>query len=348
MVALFHDRAKAEYQGYIRDLEVKLKLAADKEGGHADIVSSLRKEIFNHQESHKKLNLHTAELETRLASGENRIGVLSAQIEKHEKAAERREQAYKDLESHIALLDTTEDNKALLEELQERDSRINDIERAHQERQSRLEQELADLTDTHTASSLANSQLRAEVDKLNTSLSSSISTVTGYSALRPDHGSPAGYSLMNGNTDEVLPPTGSPDGLPSASADVDELRLALRKLTAKYQEAETRYSRAEHKIADLTTQLGEARLVHAEMDDVLPPSPNAPSSTLDEASDESTTLQTPRDELETLGSSPTKSSRSWNRGSMPVISTGALKGRDFRVGRGVGDSRRGRWVQLCM
>lgn len=276
-----------------------------------------------------------------MSSSETRTASLLAQIDRNEKEVERRDQAYKDLESHIALLDTTQDNKALLEELQERDSRINDIERAHQERESRLERELAELTDTHNASSVVNSQLRAEVDKLSSSISSTSNTVKGSSMMSISNGDLAGYSLINGDTGEVVSEPETTNGLPAPSDEVEELRRALRALTARYQDSEARYSQAEHKIADLTTQLGEARLVHAEIDDVLPPSPNAPSSTLDE-SDESTTLQTPRDELETLDSLPAKSSRNWNRGSMPVISTIALKNRDFRAGRGAGDSRRGR------
>ena len=326
-------------QGYIRDLELKLKAAADKEGKHDEIVAALRREIANHQIENSKLSQHTTELETRLVSSDTRITSLASQIEKHERHAERREQAYKDLESHIALLDTTEDNRALLEELQERDSRISDIERVHQERESRLEQEIAGLTNSCDAESLANSHLRAEFDKL--SASSSSGTPRG-SCLDPGNVTPIGYST-NGdlNGDEAK-------GLPPRTDEVEELRRALRALTTKYQAAESRCSRAENQIATLTNQLGEARLLHAEIDDVLPPSPNAPSSSLDEASDESITLHTPKDELETLDTSPTKPSRNWNRGSMPVISTLSFKGRDFRLGRGVGESRRGRYVEAAI
>lgn len=301
-------------------------------------MAALRKEIANHQLANARLSQHTAEFETRLGSSDARATSLASQIEKHERHAERRDQAYKDLESHIALLDTTEDNRALLEELQERDNRINDIERVHQERESRLEQELAELTNSHEAGSLANSHLRAEFDKL--SASSSSGTPRGSSLDHVGSLTPVGYSCANGDVNE----NGS-SGLPPPTDELEELRRALRALAAKYQDSETRCSQAENRIASLTNQLGEARLVHAEIDDVLPSSPNAPSSSLDEASDESITLHTPKDELETLDtSSPTKPSRNWHRGSMPIISTLNLKGRDFRLGRGVGESRHGRYV----
>lgn len=272
------------------------------------------------------MSQHTAELESRLVSSENRTTSFLSQIEKHEKDIERRDQAYKDLEAHISLLDTTADNKALLEELHERDSRILEMTKEHEEKEEKLSRELAEVS----------ADVARERER------STSSTTTGTMSAFPSGVTMTSRSMLNGSSSGSIGPAS--DGLPAGPSDeVDQLRQALRALTANYQDSEQRYSQAESKIADLSQLLSEARLVHAEIDDVLPPSPNAPSSTLDEASDESTTtLQTPAEELETLENSPTKASRKWHRGSMPTISTVSLKGRDFRLGRGVSDSRRGR------
>jgi uncharacterized protein (DUF3084 family) len=88
---------------------------------------------------------------------------LASQIERYEREAERHEKSFRDLENHISLLDTTNDNKALLEELQQREIRIEEMEKEHRERQATLEQEKQELQSAHQASSLSNSLLRAEV-----------------------------------------------------------------------------------------------------------------------------------------------------------------------------------------
>jgi hypothetical protein len=62
-------------------------------------------------------------------SSSNSSLFLLAQIERHEKDAVDREQAYRDLERHAALLDTSKENKLLLEELVEKDKRISSLER---------------------------------------------------------------------------------------------------------------------------------------------------------------------------------------------------------------------------
>ena len=336
--------AEADQQGYIRDLETKLKMYAEQEGKHADVVATFRKEIANHQASNVKLSQHTTELETRLTQSEDRGLALGGQIGQYEKEAERHEKAFKDLESHISLLDTTEDNKALLEELQQREIRICEMEKEYRERHAALEQEKQELQMAHDATSLTNSQLQAEVDKLNLSTSSRIS-LDPLAADSAD--TPSRPSLVSQKTVFVTPPDSPVAERQGFETDeVAELQRALRTLTAKYHESELRYSEAENQIMDLTNQLTDAQLAQAEIEDTIPPSPSARThrSSIDENSDESMTLQTPRDEQEGFNPSPTKSARGGHRGSMPNLSLLTHKGRDFRSGRGIVESRRARSV----
>jgi hypothetical protein len=326
-------------------LEIKLKIYAEQEGKHSEVVSSLRKEIATHQAANVKLSQHTTELELRLIQSEDRGLALGGQIGQYEKEAERHEKAFKALESHITLLDTTEDNKALLEELQQREIRICEMEKEHRERHAALELEKLELQKSHDAASLANSQLRAEVDKLNVSTSSAVSVdprATDSTDLAPTR-----PPLLSQKTVFVTPPESPVAERQSFETDeVAELRRALRTLTAKYHESELRYSEAENQIIDLRTQLDDAHLAQAEVEDVVPSSPSNRThrSSIDENSDESMTLTTPKEEQEGFNPSPTKPTRGGYRGSMPNLSLLTHKGRDFRSGRGVVESRRARSV----
>jgi hypothetical protein len=336
---------KADDQGYIRDLETKLKIYAEQEGKHSEVVTALRKEIATHQAANVKLSQHTTELELRLIQSEDRGLALGGQIGQYEKEAERHEKAFKALESHITLLDTTEDNKALLEELQQREIRICEMEKEYRERHAALELEKLELQKSHDAASLANSQLRAEVDKLNVSTSSAVSVdphandSTDLAPTRPP--------LLSQKTVFVTPPESPVTERQSFETDeVAELRRALRTLTAKYHESELRYSEAENQIMDLRTQLDDAHLAQAEVEDIVPSSPSNRThrSSIDENSDESMTLTTPKEEQEGFNPSPTKPTRGGYRGSMPNLSLLTHKGRDFRSGRGIVESRRARSV----
>jgi kinesin family protein 4/21/27 len=306
------------------------------------VVSTLRKEIASRQEANVKITQHTAELESRLIHSETHSQALVKQIDRYEKEVEGHEKAYKDLESHIALLDTTHDNKALLEELQQRELRIIEMEKEYREKHATLEQEKLEIQAAHEASSLANSRLRAEVDKINASSSSQRSEhlLDAESSTEMSRRPP----LVSKDTVFETPPESPSEERPNIETDeVAELRRALRSLTAKYHESEARYSEAEVQIHELSTQLADARLIHAEVEDVVPSSPATHRSSVDENSDESMTLQTPKEEQEAFNTSPSKSNRGGHRGSMPNLSL-LTKGRDFRAGRGVIESRRARYV----
>lgn len=221
------------------------------------------------------------------------------------------------------------------------------MEKEYREKHSRLEQEKEELESAHQASSLANSQLKADLARLNESTSSRASE--DMLAVPTEGESRSMPSLGRANSSYVTPPE-SPRQMATPMLDTDEvaeLRRALRSLTAKYHASEAKASGAEVQIADLAAQLADARLVHAEIEDVVPSSPGHRSS-IDENSDESMTLQTPQEEAEgfvrpsPVSLSPTKSTRGGKRGSMPNLSLLSTKGRDFRGGRGVVESRRAR------
>jgi hypothetical protein len=111
-----------DWQVYIQDLEAKLKSHTEKvdlEGEMCRIwqgvplsqtcvglVGDVIPSASRSPSEDPQLNQHTSEIEARLAKSDTRSSALLAQIERHEKDAVDREQAYRDLERHAALLDT--------------------------------------------------------------------------------------------------------------------------------------------------------------------------------------------------------------------------------------------------
>ncbi|WWC61786.1 uncharacterized protein I303_104371 [Kwoniella dejecticola CBS 10117] len=323
-------------EAYIQDLEAKLKTHAEKEDSHSDAIAELKKDIARLRENNATLNQHTFELEARLSRSESTATGLAAQVEKQEKEAERREAAYRDLEAHIALLDTSKDNKLLLEELDQRDQKIAELEKDLEEKAASEEKERSRLVEAVQAEKSIQSELRSRLSSMQASAAA---------ASLPTPASPPSEngiirSDVTANTRSPLPthnqltPPDSPQGSQSRERsddadEVEELKKALRDLAEKFSNSESR-------VAELTTQLSEARLVNAEMEDTVPPSPSPATEDEEETlSEAETTLQTPRDSM-----SATSPSR--RRGSMPILSATKSPGQSpgFRGGRGYGDSAR--------
>lgn len=330
---------------YIQDLETKLKSHADTSDSHGEAVTELRKEIAKLKESNERLNQHATEIEARLAKSDTHSSSLVAQLERYETEAAARERAYHDLERHVAVLDTSQDNKLLLEELSEKNDRIVLLERqieqgaVDREEQQNLRRSIA-------VEQAAQAELRARLLEVSTSTTQSGNRDTPNMSF--DDAKEQLPQRSPVPTVKELTPPDSPGSIRPISQDeqVVQLEAALKDLAARCAEAESRASEAEHHIADLTTQLSEAKLIHAEMDDVLPISSPLPSPGLrDDISESgSTTLQTP------VGPSPATSPGRpsvGRRGSLPIMTPTngaitALKPRDFRLGRGFGETKQKR------
>ncbi|WVQ99346.1 hypothetical protein IAU59_006479 [Kwoniella sp. CBS 9459] len=321
---------------YIQDLEAKLKAHADKEDSHSDVVAELKKDIAKLRENNATLNENTAELEAKLSKSETNSTALSAQVEKHEREAERREAAYRELESQIALLDTSKDNKMLLQELDERDRKIAELQRAYDEKVTSDDKERTELLEAVQMEKSIQFELRSNLAALQPPSASTRGPSSPSSTSAGENLESAINSRTPRPMTKELTPPDSPHSPSSEvvgdSEDIEALKAALRELSA-------RCSDAEYRVADLTNQLSEAKLVHEELEDVMPPSPApvTPSVHTEEEdsapSEAETTLQTPKESAVTA--SPSK-----RRGSMPIISlSGKAKERDFRGGRGYGDSK---------
>ncbi|WRT66280.1 uncharacterized protein IL334_003233 [Kwoniella shivajii] len=321
-------------EAYIQDLETKLKVHSDKEDSHSDVVAELKKDIVKLRENNATLNQHTTELEARLSKSETRSSNLISQVEKQEKEAERREAAYRDLEAHIALLDTTKDNKILLEDLDQRDHRILQLERDLEEKSAFEEKERSQLLESVKLEKSLQAELRSRLASMQTSSASSIDAASSSpESVKEGSDSVTMKGTLPKATHELTPPETTHTADRSRKVDseyeVEELKRALRELSE-------RYSSAESQVAHLTTQLSESKIGNTETGGVITPSPTLPTMEDEEEtlSEAETTLQTPRDSV-------SSSSPSRKRGSMPILSATKVQGESgqgFRGGRGYGDS----------
>jgi kinesin family protein 4/21/27 len=292
--------------------------------------AELRKEIAKLKESNSTLHQHTVALEARLAKSEAHSHDHGAQIERHEKDAAKREAAYRDLEAHINLLDTSKDNKVLLAELEQRDSRIAELEKQHEtirdEERANLQKAVAEkAVQVELREQVSGLQSSAKAGQESKSMSKKLSSVV----------------LRDITPPASPPPTDEDTDGDDQGAELRRLKQLLQELSARCTDAESRYSEAEGKITELTTQLSEVKLIHDEIDDVLPLSPGMTSPS-DDVSENGSTVQTPR--TQELSISP-KGSR---RGSRPVSSGSMVgaKGKDFLGGRGFREYRAARSVRL--
>ncbi|ODN94308.1 hypothetical protein L198_05164 [Cryptococcus wingfieldii CBS 7118] len=316
-------------EAYIQDLEAKLKMYADKEDSHADAVAELKKDISKLRENNASSVSNAQELEAKLSRSEAASSKLVAQVEKQEEDAQVRESAYRELEAHIVRLEaqSLEDSKRLLGELSDRDDKILELE-------EELEKQRLDgsrenkLLEAVNAEKAAQQELRIRLASMQKSASGVVTP--------PSEGSTPAGSVIKKSAASSNGGEGEPIG------ELEQLRAAFEKLAAEHAKSESH-------IADLTSQLSEAKLVQGEMEDTMPLSPSSPIIDHDSHSDdELEEVATPVDDLPTParsapGSSPTKrrtSSASMRRSSLPLLNNGVAVKMGFRGGRGFSDSTR--------
>ncbi|ODN82146.1 hypothetical protein, variant [Cryptococcus amylolentus CBS 6039] len=316
-------------EAYIQDLEAKLKMYADKEESHADAVAELKKDISKLREDNASSVSNAQELEAKLSKSEAASSKLVAQVEKQEEGAQVRESAYRELEAHIVRLEaqSLEDSKRLLGELSDRDDKILELEEELEKQRLDGSRE-KELLEAVNAEKAAQQELRSRLASMQKSASGVVTP--------PSEGSTPAGSVIKNSAASSNGGEGEPIG------ELEQLRAAFEKLAAEHAKSESH-------IADLTSQLPEAKLVQGEMEDTMPLSPSSPTIDHDSHSDdELEEVATPVDDLSTParsapGSSPTKrrtSSASMRRSSLPLLNNGVAVKTGFRGGRGYSDSTR--------
>ena len=332
----------AETKSYVRDLETKLKTHGDQANSSDETVAELRKELLRLKEDNVRLSQHTSEIEGRLSKTEGHSSTLILQIEKHEREALERETAYRDLEQHVALLDTSKDNKLLLESLVDKDQRIADLQKQIED-QNASREEHDDLQRISESERAAQAALRTNLDSLSFStLHDGPSRELSATPLADAKGSVAGRSPVPSlrSLQELTPPDSPGSRRPDPQDEhLAQLEAAMQESAARCAEAETKYANAEHQIADLLSQLSEARLIHAELDDVLPDSPEQRDDVSEAGSSR---LQTPKDASPSTSPDRADVGRRGSASGATGMNGVGVKQRDFRGGRGFGELKRAR------
>lgn len=298
-------RSAAHRQAYIGDLENRLKGISDTEQATSESTNELRGQIAKLREANQSLSRHATEIEARLAHSEGQAGKSGKQVDELEKDLHRREASYKELEERIVLLDTSNDNKALLAELEAKNAMIAELERKVDE-SARDKEEKETLGKELEAERAVLADLQAQLADIGKRTPSS-------------KGSLSAGALLDVSTERAMPASPRETSTPE-----DSLQAALDAMRARVEAAEGRYLKAEEHVAELQAQLAEA---HDEMSDSLPISPAASA---DESLEDT-------DMLSAKTSTPTPSPS--RRSSVPILSTTGFNSRGgggpgFRGGRG--------------
>ena len=247
---------EATTEAYVRDIEAKLAVYDQKDEDHGSAVSELRREISTHRERAATTEQYIKDLEARLAETDNGNAGLRKQIDVLERDIERREESYRDLSSRLTLLDTSGDHKALLAELDEKDRRLNELERSLDELKSKhagVEQEASRLTEVALGEKEAKEELQSRVR-----------TLERQSVL--SNGSGVSHS---GET------AAKSDAIAALEGRLADLQASQDQTLAQLEEVKVNYRNSLREIDELTSQVSDQKLINGHASEVgsAPPSP---------------------------------------------------------------------------
>ncbi|GJN88660.1 hypothetical protein Rhopal_001626-T1 [Rhodotorula paludigena] len=254
---------EATTEAYVRDLETKLKDVDDAGESHGVAVADLRKELSRNRDQAQSTELYIKELEARLAQTDESNAALRRQIEVLEKDVARREEAHRELESRVALLDTSKESKLLLAEIDDKDRRLLDLERELDEVKARAgtaTEEAARLQKLAQEEKAEKEELQSRVRTLEKGQARSV-------VVTPPR-MPADL-LINGDALDASRSSASADA--ASSPNVEELQKQIAELeathkatTSELEAAMTKYRDSLKEIEDLSSQVQEARLLHSQ------------------------------------------------------------------------------------
>ncbi|KAK4058826.1 hypothetical protein OIO90_000272 [Microbotryomycetes sp. JL221] len=153
---------------YIRDLEQRIK-ESELEDARGSEVSEIRKELHKARDERERLEEHIADIESRLSKADDNAATFKRQIDVLERDIKRREEAYRELESRLSVLDSSGDHKLLLQAIEEKDRKLLELERSIDELRSRsdlAEQEKDRLEKLVAAETEAKQELNSRVKDL--------------------------------------------------------------------------------------------------------------------------------------------------------------------------------------
>ncbi|BGO89455.1 hypothetical protein NBRC10512v2_001413 [Rhodotorula toruloides] len=257
---------------YVRDLESRLKDVDDADESHGVAISDLRKELSRNREAAQSTDLYIKELEGRLAQADEANADLRRQIEALEREVARREESYRELEARVTLLDTSHNSKLLLAEIDDKDHRLHDLERAVDELKGKVgaaEEEAQRLQKLASEEKAVKEELLGRVRTLERTrnLGPAMTPPRTPGSSSVESGSPEAAEVATARDAAVV-------AFPSPAADVpsadDDLRQQIASLQATHEQtlrdleaAQQKYRDSLKEIDDLNGQIQESRLLQS-------------------------------------------------------------------------------------
>lgn len=307
---------------YIRDLETKLSSFNERDENRDLQVSDLKKEVAQLRQSETGSAKYLSDLEAQLDKSGSLAASLAIQVDKLEKEVVRREAMYKDLEARLALVDTTGDNKLLLQELDEKDNKVADLERKLENAVRSMEevgkeraalQEQAVKDETERTALKARLTQRSRENLANGTLAPPPVATRSNSADSSTFYTPATELTEGAAThsfDDKTPTPRSPaldqTIIPSDGLDeqLRDLQVAHTRTLAELDEVSAKYRDSLKEIADLSFQVQEADLSRSPQPPSTPTRGRSVSPTDSQRSSSALAPTGSRNSLASLNSSP--------------------------------------------
>ncbi|GAA6029356.1 hypothetical protein JCM8097_003635 [Rhodosporidiobolus ruineniae] len=300
---------EATTEAYVKDLELKLKDVDEAGDAHGVAVSDLRKELTRSREQAETTELYIKELEARLAKSDDANAQLKRSIEVLERELERREEAHRELEGRVALLDTSSEQKQLLAEIDEKDRRVLELERTLDDLKTKADSAEGE---AERLQKLAGQEKAAKEE-----LESTVRTLERAAILKrsvpdtppqtPGEGASPDVSAEKGE-DEDDSPKQDDEAVVALRSQVEQLQATHADTLAELESAKAKYRDSLKEIEDLNAQVQESKLLRSQRsfsdlsDAASPASATFPSSAKKRSTDPSLDGEDD-DEVEELASS---------------------------------------------
>lgn len=258
-------------EAHIEDLESKLTKGVT----DAEIVSQLKHEIAGLKHSANSREGWVKRAETDLAKSQELGEELQAKIVVLERNVAQEREAKENLRKSMELMKSGEENKSLLQELEERENRVSalerDLEGAASEK-AKILMEHQKLTETVATHQSERSRLEAKVQSLETAAAAvagaGVGAIVGTEALK---------ATVNGKAIDHEDPVSSSEDSSSIRSELVTLKAELESLReqdalskSSLESLQIKYDENLRELEDLNQQLNEAKLISGP---IAPPSP---------------------------------------------------------------------------
>ncbi|GAA6047599.1 hypothetical protein JCM3770_001583 [Rhodotorula araucariae] len=256
---------EATTEAYVRDLEARLRDVDVADQSHGAAVGELRKELARNRDQASSTELYIKELEARLASADEGNAALRRQIEGLERDIARREEAHRELEARVQLLNTSTDSRQLLAEIDEKDRHLLELEReldALKSQAGSAADEAARLQKLAQDEKAQKEELQSRVRTLENGQARTV-------VVAPPR-TPAEHSAADSGEPEAEEPTSTAAAdeqvalVEALQAQVAQLQLAHEQTVGELTLARTKYADSLREIEDLHAQVQEGHLLRSQ------------------------------------------------------------------------------------